>query len=186
MTMRRSICAALCALIGLALWPALADAATRTYNLRYGPVSMGGFNVEFPKVVIPAPGVDGYVVGMHARLEDRNGRAVTIRDVMLHHTVFFQNTPHGGLGSCGERAQEAFYGTGEEDESLRLPGGYGYRTSRAARWSMHAMLMSHSLRKLQVYVSYRVTVVTGRAMKPVRPTWVRASGCTITYPVWGD
>src|SRR3954454_13364523 len=178
--------AALWALITLALWPACAHAATKTYNLRYGPVQMGGFNVEFPKAAIPAPRVDGYVVGMHAEIQDRNGRPITIRDVMLHHTVFFQNTPSVGLGSCGATHQEAFYGTGEEDESLILPPGYGYRTSRSARWSMHAMLMSHSLRRMNVYVTYKVTVVTGRAMRAVRPTWVRASGCWITYPVWGD
>jgi plastocyanin len=173
-------------LIAVLLGPASAQAATKTYNLRYGPVSMGGFNVEFPKAAIRTPGVDGYVVGFHASLQDARGRAVTIRDVMLHHTVFFQNTPSVGLGTCGRTQQEAFYGTGEEDESLILPPGYGYRTSRNARWSMHAMLMSHSTRAMNVYINYKVTVVTGRAMKAVKPTWVRASGCSITYPVWGD
>jgi plastocyanin len=186
MSVRRGACAAVCALIAVALWPVAAHAATRTYTLRYGPVSMGGFNVEFPKVVVRAPRVDGYVVGMHARLEDGRGRVVTIRDVMLHHTVFFQDTRSVGLGGCGARSQEAFYGTGEEDESLQLPPGYGYGTRSGSRWSMHAMLMSHSVRHMNVYVAYRVTVVTGRALKPVRPTWVRASGCSVTYPVWGD
>ena len=33
-----------------ALLAAPANAATRTYTLRYGPVAMGGFNVKFPKV----------------------------------------------------------------------------------------------------------------------------------------
>jgi hypothetical protein len=174
---------AMCALVLAA--PAVAPAATKTLTFRYGPVAMGNFNVEFPKDAIDTPGVDGYVTRMHADLVDARGRIVTIRDVMLHHTVFFQKDPSVGLNDCGATQQEAFYGTGEEDESLRLPAGYGYRTRASSRWSMHAMLMSHSERSLKVYVRYRVTVVTGRALKPVRPIWVRASGCSITYPVWG-
>src|SRR4051812_4953651 len=145
--------------------PAAAHAATKTLTLRYGPVAMGNFNVEFPKVVVRAPGVDGYVVAMHADLADARGRHVTIRDVMLHHTVFFQDTRTVGLNGCGPRPHEAFYGTGEEDESLRLPAGYGYRTHASSRWLMHAMLMSHSERSLRVYVRYRVTIVTGRDLR---------------------
>src|SRR3954453_21263910 len=98
-----------------------AQAATRTMTLRYGPVAMGNFNVEFPKVRVPAPRVNGYVVSMHAQLTDGRGRRVTIRDVMLHHTVFFQDRRTVGLNDCGERKQEAFYGTGEENQTLRLP-----------------------------------------------------------------
>src|SRR3954454_73920 len=139
------------ALVGVAIAillaaPAMARAATKTLTFRYGPVAMGNFNVEFPKVVVRAPAVDGYVVGMHADLADARGRHVTIRDVMLHHTVFFQDTRSPGVNRCGPRGQEAFYGTGEEDESLRLPAGYGYRTRASSRWLMNAMLMSHSAR----------------------------------------
>src|SRR3954471_5756291 len=154
--------------------PCAAHAGTRTITMRYGPVTMGGFNVEFPKSVVRAPGIDGYVVGMHADLEDAHGRTVTIHDVMLHHTVFFQHQRAVGLSGCAARRQEAFYGTGEENESLRLPAGYGYRTHPGSGWTMHAMLMSHSTRIVKVYVRYRVTVVTGRQMQSVRPFWVRA------------
>src|SRR3954470_20636643 len=185
MSVRRGVCLLASCAVALAS-PCTAHAATRTMTLKYGPVAMGGFNVEFPKVLVRAPGVDGYVVGMHADLVDARGRTVTIRDVMLHHTVFFQHQRTAGLNDCGARRQEAFYGTGEEDESLRLPGGHGYRTHAGSQWTMHAMLMSHSTRILKVYVRYRVTVVTGRSMHAVRPFWVRASGCQITYPVWGD
>src|SRR3954467_4439476 len=74
-----------------------ARASTRTITLGYGPVAMGGFNVEFPKVPVPAPAVAAYVVGMHADLEDAHGRTVTIREVMLHHTVFYQRRQTVGL-----------------------------------------------------------------------------------------
>ena len=49
---------------------------------------------------------------------------------MLHH-VFFVN--HGRFrgdrraGDCRTRNGETFYGTGEEDQAVELPAGYGYR-----------------------------------------------------------
>jgi hypothetical protein len=165
--------------------PPTATAATRTLTMRYGPVAMGGFNVEFPKVVVRAAGIDGYVVGMSVRLVDRRGRPITIRDVMLHHVVFFQRRAQPVRDRCGTRANEAFFGTGEENQALRLPAGYGFPTRRASRWSMHAMLMSHSMPVHNVYVEYRVRVVTGTRLAAVQPFWLRASGCQVTYPVWG-
>ena len=53
---------------------------------------------------------------------------------MLHH-VFFVN--HGRFrgdrraGDCRARNGETFYGTGEEDQAVELPPGYGYRSARA-------------------------------------------------------
>ncbi len=172
-------------LVVLLVSAAPSDAAGRTVTLRYGPVAMGGFNVEFPKSVVRSPGVDGYVTEMSVRLVDAAGRPVTIRDVMLHHVVFFQDRVTPIRDRCGTRGSEAFDGTGEENQALRLPAGYGYPVRRGSRWSMHAMLMSHSMRSRNVFVQYRVRVVTGRRLTPVRPFWVRASGCSVTYPVWG-
>jgi plastocyanin len=166
--------------------PAAGQARVRTLTLRYGPVSMGGFNVALPKAPVRAPGVDGYVTGMTASLVDARGRRITIRDVMLHHVVFHRVAgPRGGY-QCSPGG-EAIYGTGEENQQLRLPRGYGYPLRRGDRWRITAMLMSHSLRHVRAYVQYRVTVVTGRRLKPVRAFWVRASGCgaQVSYPVEG-
>jgi plastocyanin len=172
-------------------WFALAPAAhaeRRTFVYRSAPVTMGQFNVEFPKQFVKAPARDGYVVGMSARLVDTHGRAVTIRDVMLHHLVFFRRRPDPAASVCSGKQQEAFYGTGEENQQLRLPAGYGYRVRRADRWRMNAMLMSHSVRTLRVRVEYRVTVAIGERLTGVVPFWVRANGCgsSTSYPVWGD
>src|SRR4051812_32563749 len=165
-----------------------ARAETRTLTLRYGPVHMGGYNVEFPKARVRAPRLDGYVTHMTASLVDRRGRAITIRDVMLHHLVFHHQGLRPALGPCTNRGGEAIYGTGEEQEDLRLPGGYGYRVRKADKWRVTAMLMSHSERSIDAYIQYKVTVVTGRAMKSVQPFWVRANGCgpQVSYPVFGD
>src|SRR5262245_59023117 len=127
------------------LWPAgEADAARRTFTLRSAPVAMGAFNVAFPKIDVPAPRADGFIVGMSVRLVDARGRAVTIRDVMLHHVLFLRRV-RAVWTACGTRNAESFYGTGEENQRLRLPPGYGYRVRRGDRWLMQAMLMSHSL-----------------------------------------
>src|SRR3954463_8970206 len=95
-----------------------ARAETRTLTLRYGPVHMGGYNVEFPKAPVRAPKVDGYVTHMTAGLVDRRGREITIRDVMLHHLVTPRNGPRPAMGPCRSRSGEAIYGTGEEQEDL--------------------------------------------------------------------
>jgi Copper binding proteins, plastocyanin/azurin family len=167
--------------------PGAAQAARKTVVLRSAPVAMGGFNVEFPKLWVPTPKRDGYVVGMDARLVDTRGKAVTIRDVMLHHVVFYKRIAPASQSACAGKSQEAFYGTGEEKEQLRLPQGYGYPVAKRERWKMNAMLMSHSLRSVKVRVEYTVTIETGTRLEPVIPLWVRANGCgdAVSYPVWG-
>jgi plastocyanin len=167
--------------------PAAAQAKLKTYTLQNGPIRMGNFNVKFPKVPTRAPGVDGYVVGMTTSLVDRRGRAITIRDVMLHHIVFHRVGRSGGRWPCSGASGEAIYGTGEEKQNLRLPTGYGYRVRKGDKWRLTAMLMSHSEEPRNVYIRYRVTVMTGKQLKIVRPFWVRASGCgaQVSYPVEG-
>jgi plastocyanin len=165
-----------------------AHAETRTITLKYGPVHMGGYNVEFPKAPVDAPKLNGYVTHMTASLVDKHGKEITIRDVMLHHLVFHRHGPRPDLGPCTSRSGEAIYGTGEENEDLRFPGGYGYKVSKADKWRITAMLMSHSERSIDAYIQYKVTVVTGRPMKNVEPFWVRANGCgaQVSYAVLGD
>src|SRR3954465_14205126 len=87
-----------------------AHAETRTLTLRYGPVQMGGYNVEFPKAAVRAPKVDGYVTHMSASLVDRRGREITIRDVMLHHLVVHRSGARPNLGPCTSENGEAIYG----------------------------------------------------------------------------
>ncbi len=181
---RRTV--ALLILVALTL-PSAAQAGTRTYTLRYGPVRMGGFDVKFPRAAVRAPRVDGYVTHMTVGLVDAHGRPVTIRDVMLHHVVFHRRGRATVRGDCSNPGGESIYGTGEERQQLRLPPGYGYRIHRRDRWRITAMLMSHSLRSIKTYIRYRVTVATGVSLTPVHPIWIRANGCkrSVSYPVPG-
>jgi plastocyanin len=165
-----------------------AEAARKTVVLRSAPVEVGGFNVEFPRQFVPTPRLDGFIVRMDVRLVDAKGRPVTIRDVMLHHVIFFKRGRPASRSACAGAQQEGFYGTGEERQQLRLPPGYGYPVAKDDRWKMNTMLMSHSQRSLRVRIEYTVTVETRAKLEPVIPLWVRANGCgeSASYPVWGD
>jgi plastocyanin len=179
--------ALLIALLATLLCAAPASAKRTTYTLQYGPVRMAGFNVKFPKARVRTPRVNGYIVHMDATLVNSKGRRVTIRDVMLHHLVFHRRRESKVRNQCSSRHSEPFFGTGEENQQLRLPPGYGYRITRRDRWRVTAMLMSHSMPALNVYIRYHVTVETGRRLTPVHAFWVRANGCspTVSYPVYG-
>lgn len=175
----RPLCACLLALAAALLAAAPAGAATRTLTYRSATFTLGGFEVESPKVDVPSPGRTGYVTRMDVRLVDPAGRPVTIRRVMLHHVVFINagrwRTEYAG--SCPGRYGEPFYGTGEENQRLVLPPGHGYLTNAGDRWRLNAMLMSHTPRTTRVRIEYRLRFVTGQALQHVRPFWIRVNGC---------
>jgi plastocyanin len=180
----------LCIAIAFALVAAApAGAATRHITLRTGPYTVQGFQTIWPNVAVRNTGVDGYITRMDAALVDRRGHAVRINKVMLHHVVFIDSGRR--YNACRGRKGTPFFGTGEENEQLVLPPGYGYRTHRGDDWRMVAMFMSHELQAKTVYLRYRVTVITGppaRRMTDVLPMWLRADGCEVepAYDVNGD
>ncbi len=176
-TMVATLAAAVLGCWGAAAGPAAA--VERTVTMRHGPVTMGSFATERPKVIVRAPRVNGYITQMHARLVDARNRPITIQQVMLHHVVFLNQGrfPGDRKSRCGARFGEPFYGTGEENQSLDLPRGYGYRVRRGDKWKMQTMLMSHQARVQKVYVQYRMRVVTRRPLTPVTPHWVRVTEC---------
>ena len=186
---RRTTLGLLCLLLGVLCAAAPAGAATRTMTYREGPFTLGGFETKTPKTWVRAPQVNGYLTHMDARLVRADGRRVPISRVMLHHIVFLNSSPVAARNrtSCGGRKGQPFWGTGEERQKLILPPGYGYRLRKGDAWWMQTMLMSHSLQGQRVYVEYRMRVVTGRRMTPVRPLWLRANGCSRhpSYDVFG-
>ena len=149
--------------------------------LRHGPVVLGGFETKTPKVQVKAPKVDGYIVGMDARLVDAKGRPISIRQVMLHHLVFI-NYRKDRSTTCPGKRGAPFWGTGEERQRLVLPPGYGLALNKRERWRMQSMYMSHSRERRRVFLEYRVRVVTGRKLTPVTPLWLRANGCKSLHP----
>ena len=174
----RILVSAVLAALMLVATPTVAGAAERTITMKAGPFDLGPYQTVKPKVIVKSPKVDGYITWMHSRLVDENGEEVLIQRVMLHHVVFLNRGRFKGdrRPKCGARFGEPFYGTGEENQALLLPPGYGYRARLGDKWKMQTMLMSHNNQPQRVYVEYKMRVTTGKRT-PVTPYWVRATNC---------
>jgi plastocyanin len=168
---------------------AAAEAKTTTHTWRVGPVEMGAYATEQALQSTRAPRRFGYLTAMHARIVDAAGNPVPQERVMLHH-VFFVN--HGRFrgdrraGDCRSRNGETFYGTGEEDQAVELPAGYGYKLRKGDRWRVGWMFMNHRHVRERVYLQYTVTI-TDEPRTPVTPYWISVS-CDAgkIYSVPGD
>jgi plastocyanin len=159
------------------LMAAPAQAKTTTHTWRVGPVEMRGYATEQALQGTRAPRRFGYLTAMHARIVDARGNPVPQERVMLHH-VFFVN--HGRFrgdrrgGDCRSRTGETFYGTGEEDQAVELPAGYGYKLRKGDRWRVGWMFMNHRHVRERVYLQYTVTI-TDEPRIPVTPYWISVS-----------
>lgn len=158
-----------------------AHAALHTLTLRYGPIAVGGYSVRYGTTPVPAPEVDGSIVWMHARLVDASARAIPLHAMMLHHVVFL-NTARRDSTYCRGSVGQRFFGTGEDDEILDLPAGYGYPVASSDRWIASWMLMNHQLDASEAYLQYTV-VVDDAPRTPVVPYWIGAVRCS-PDPVW--
>ena len=165
------------ALVAFAL-AASPAAAERTIVMRAGPFKLSSFSTVRPKVIVRSAPVNGYLLRMHARVVDGSGHAVTVQKVMLHHIVFINRGRFDGdrQQNCGARFGEPFYGTGEENETLRFPSGYGYKLRKGDKWLMQTMLMNHSFHGQKVWVEYTMRTTTA-PRTPVTPYWVRVTNC---------
>ena len=152
-----------------------AGAETREFKLRYGPIGVDGYGTTIESVSAPTPRVDGFITRMHARVVDGRGRQVPVRKIMLHHVLFSTRNREDNTYCPG--ASQRFYGTGEENQWLRLPPGYGYKIASDDRWKLSFMLMNHRPRFDRTYLEYRVTVEGDPATVPVRPVWLGATKC---------
>jgi plastocyanin len=154
-----------------------AAAATRTHTFRVGPVDLGGYATEQDIDRAPAPRRGGFVTSIHARLVDAQGRPMPQERVMLHHAFFVNHGRFPGdrrAGDCRARDAETFYGTGEEDQAVDFPAGYGYRLRKGDRWRVGWMYMNHQPTRDRVYLQYNVTV-SDEPLTPVRPYWISVS-----------
>ena len=165
--------AVLLVLAAAAVLPGTAAAGTRTVTKRFGPVDLHGYETGTGVDRTPAPRRDGYITSMYAHLVDRAGNPIPQQRVMLHH-VLFTNQSHGGIGDCRKARSEAFYGTGEEDQRIEMPPGYGYRVTRRDRWKVGWMFMNHRHMTERVYLKYTVTI-SDEPLTPVTPYWISVS-----------
>jgi plastocyanin len=162
----------------------------KTYTLRFGPVSLGGYEVRQDTSATVSPRVNGYIVGMRSYVADARGHPIPIRRLMLHHVLFKDLGARDGDrhdGACPSIPRERFYGTGEEHQTLALPDGYGVPIRRSDRWQISWMLMNHRQQGDRGYIYYRVTVDTKRKLTPVKAFWLDVTGCRgpVQYSVRG-
>jgi hypothetical protein len=159
-----------------------ATARVRTLHLRYGPITLQPAELKAHNTRVPTPRVDGFITRMHAFVVDSRGRRLASDRVMLHHAVFRRDiTPYYDRDCLARRDTEPFYATGEENETLRLPTGYGLRVKRTDGWLVRWMLMNHTDNHYAVYIGYDVRVDTSRTVVPVRPFWMRVISCRNEY-----
>jgi hypothetical protein len=131
---------------------------------------------------VPTPRVDGFITRMHAFVVDSRGRPLASNRVMLHHAVFRRNIkPFWDYDCIARRDTEPFYATGEEDETLRMPAGFGLQVRRNDGWLVRWMLMNHTDSRHTVYIKYNVRVDTSRSIVPVRALWMRVVSCRNEY-----
>jgi hypothetical protein len=153
----------------------------KTYTYTWGPIRTGDFATHWVDQRARHPHINGFVIGMHAQLVDTGtGQPTSIARAMLHHLFFTRRHLRGHQTACGTSTREIFYSTGEEDETFRLPPGYGYRLRANDRWRLAAMIMSHALAAGQVTIQYTVTVDRDPHLIPVHPFWLRAKAVAAT------
>lgn len=170
----------------LVLLAAPADAAERSFRYKTGPYTLGAFQTSMVREEVRTPRVKGFVTRLNVRMVDRRGRPVRVDEGMLHHLYLNNLGRRRAKQLCPGPKPELFYGTGEEDETMRFPPGYGYRLDGTDRWRMDAMLMSHRYRPSRVFLEFTGRVETRRELTNVRPFWVRAAGCgKVAYHVGG-
>lgn len=168
-------------LAGVLALPAPALAQERTVTYRIGPIPMGGYStVSKATFDIPHPKTNFSLRYMHARIVDAKGRFLPQEQVMLHHVTFVNRGRVDGEKSqfyCEEGNRERFYGTGEEDQSLVLPPGYGYRVRGDDRWHASWMLMNHKFKRRTVFIEYTMRYASGWSDTPVTPYWIGVEPC---------
>ena len=192
---RRAKPVTLIAVLALLACAAPAAAAEQTVTVRYGPLTLGAYEVKRGDQVfnVPKPDIGGFITSMSARLVYDDGREVPIANTMLHHVVFADLGTHIGdhRDPTCERFQmfdsqsflplygHRFYGLGEERHRIDLPPGYGYPTRAEDRWGMTYMLMNHLPHPETVNVEYTMTIETEQQLQPVTPIWLDVRDCKL-------
>ena len=168
---RRLALAAALALLALPTLAGQASAAPVTQVFASKPITVAGYSVlQDLTVNIPRPAGAGFITHMAADVVDpRTGTQVPINRIMLHHIVF------ADIGTPAAPKREAFYGDGEERDTMDLPAGYGYPVGADDHWAMVWMLMNHRLQTDTVQIRWTLTWDTDRALQPVVPTVFDAS-----------
>jgi plastocyanin len=162
-----------------------ADPALTTYVQRSGPFKIGPYATLKSSAEVQPPEVPGAIVGMDARLVDKDGNELPQYVTMLHHLVFTNGGPDDRRRDpmCPKRTtRERFFGVSEELRPMTLPPGYGYPTDPKDLWRASIMVMHHRSGTEEFFLEYRVTI-DPRPVTPVKPYWLSVIPCS-PDPQW--
>ena len=171
-----------------------ANAAPQQLTYRYGPITLGPYEVDQNTILgnVPKPNVDGFITHMEVDLVDKTGtRSRRPRDaaphrvpepraageVRQHHdwtcNVFTTLNSSLKVPALADR----FYASGEERNTLALPDGYGYPVKGDDNWVLLWMLMNHHAVTDKVYIQYKITYETERQLTPAYMVWLDVENC---------
>jgi plastocyanin len=155
---------------------------------------MNPYEVRQTLTMVDRPNVDGFITGMSVNVVNKDGSAVPIQRLMLHHIVFFaigqQNPICSSFTGYDSRPfpyanySTPIYGAGEERNILVLPKGYGVPITKAAdpngllgKWAMVWMLMNHRGVSDHALIRYTVTWDDNPDLTPVKGYWLDVRNC---------
>jgi hypothetical protein len=185
---KRLVLTALAIVVWCSVVPAVANAATYTKVVRYGPFALpaasdpvAGSTTTKLKLGVQRPCADCYITSFKPDLVYEDGtRATMATGAMLHHVVMtsqFRSDATCGsdwLGLAGER----FFAAGNERTTITFPAGYGYRVRWYDAWHLLAELMNHTTSPKTVYVKVTYTYrPSWESVKRVRPVWLDIDQC---------
>jgi hypothetical protein len=171
------------------------------------PPTGGPIGVQHKRVVYPAVNVPGgsngdmgmknagvpigaekpcsacYLTSFHASLIDASGRDVNVREgYWLHHMVLANTRPSTPGLACGV---EGFFTSGNERITIDLQksGNYGYPVRAADSWSLIEELanVTTTAKSMRVAVDFDYVPMGTPGIKPAKPVWLGAMGCSGAY-----
>jgi hypothetical protein len=124
-----------------------------------------------------------YITRFQAGLADTSGNQVNVREgYWLHHMVLSNNTPSSRGLACGV---EGFFTSGNERMTIDLTksGNYGYPVRATDSWSLIEELanVTPTAKTMSVTVDFDYVPLTTLGIRPAKPLWIGAEGCSGAY-----
>jgi hypothetical protein len=158
------------------------DAATHTFTLREGPITLPAqtshMKMPQPPDVYWTIALDGWLLAYTPKLVDANGNAVP--GIVLHHTAFWNTNRADFL--CPNKEEHIFGAGGEMTNWMQVPG-YGYRVQKGDKIRIETMVhnptdTSYEKVYLEVRIPYQdASADAGAAPKSYYPAWMDAKSC---------
>ncbi len=157
------------------------DAATHTFTLRIGPMTLPA-NTDHMKMPQPPDLVwhipfEGWLLAYHPKLVDADGNRVP--GAVLHHTAFWNVNRADFL--CPNK-EEHIFGAGSEMTDWAEVPGYGYRVQKGDKIRIETMIynptgISYDKAYLEVAIPFEAANGNAAPRRNVYPAWMDVASC---------